>query len=300
MVGATAAHAIAIKEIVSDIALIDVAKDMVGGQAFDLDHATAYTHGVQVRVGDYSELKDDDIVVITCGAHGSPGKTRLDLIYTNAGIIRGVIARIKEQSKNVFIIMVSNPVDVLTYIALKESGLPKERVFGVGTMLDTARLRVSIAHQLGLSQFDVQVYMLGEHGDSSFATLSSATIGGIPLNDFPGFDRKMIKNIEEDIRKAAYQIVTAKKSTYYGISHVIAKTVQALLHNAGHIFTTCSLAEGQYDVDDVAIGLPSSVNSNGVKILEGHPLSEGERKQLHDSAKIIRGVIDEVYSKTVA
>jgi len=257
MVGATAAQVLAIKEVVSDIVLIDVAEELVHGQAMDINHATAFTNGVHVRVGGYADMQDDDIVVIACGVpQGRDGnaESRLDLVSKNAGIIRSVVGNIKAQGKQVYIVMVSNPVDVLTYIALKESGLPKERVFGTGTVLDTARLRVALANTLQVSQRHVHADVLGEHGDSSFPILSHATIGGIPLADFPGYDAAMMATIADDIRKAAYRIIEAKKATYYGIGHVVAQVVEALQGERASIMPVCSLAEGEYGLHDVVEG----------------------------------------------
>ncbi|HEV7454889.1 MAG TPA: hypothetical protein VGO07_06545, partial [Candidatus Saccharimonadales bacterium] len=231
MVGATAAQALAIKEIVSDIVLIDVAEELVHGQAMDINHATAFTDGVHVRVGDYHEIKEDDIVVITCGIAQKPGQSRRELLAVNADIITDVAGKVMAQGKPVFILMVANPVDVLTDVALRVSGLPKERVFGTGTTLDSARLCVTLAHNLHVSQQAVQAFILGEHGDSSFPALSNATVDGIPLADFPGFDPAMIEDISDDIRAAAYRIIEAKKSTYYGIGNVVAKIVEALTHD---------------------------------------------------------------------
>jgi L-lactate dehydrogenase len=288
MVGATAAHALAIKEIVNDIVLIDVAKDLVHGQAMDINHATAYTNGVHVRVGDYDEIKEDDIVVITCGLAQKPGQTRLELLEANSNIIKDVVGKVMAQGKPVFILMVANPVDVLTHVALKASGLPKERVFGTGTSLDTARLKVTLAHKLHVSQKAVQAYILGEHGDSSFPALSNASIGGIPLTAFPGFEPQMVEGVADEIRAAAYKIIETKRSTYYGIGHVVAKVVEAMLRDTGTIFPVCSLAEGEYGLKDVVLGLPSLVSSHGARILEGYPLSKLEEKQLQDSAAIIR------------
>jgi L-lactate dehydrogenase len=296
MVGATAAHSIAIREIVSDVVLIDVAEDLVRGQAMDINHATGYTNGVHVRVGSYDDIKENDIIVITCGLHQKPGQTRMDLLEANVKIIRDVTHKVMQGSKDkpVYIVMVSNPVDVLTYIALKESGLPKERVLGTGTTLDTARLRVTLAHELHVSQQQIETYILGEHGDSSFATLSSASIGGIPLVKFPGFQQSTVETIEQDIRNAAYNIIAAKKSTYYGIGNIVAKIVEALVKDTRDILPVCSIAEGEYGLENVAISLPSLVGIHGVKILDGHPLDKAETESLHASAHIIQDAISSV------
>lgn len=288
MVGATAAQAIATKEIASDIVLIDVAEDLVRGQAMDINHATAYTNGVHVHVGSYADIQEDDIVVIACGAPQKPGQSRLELIDTNVRIIRGVVGQIMQQGKQVYIVMVTNPVDVLTYIALKESGLPKERVFGTGTMLDTARLRVALANTLQVSQRHIHAFVLGEHGDSSFPALSHASVSGVPLVDFPGFKPEITQTIDEDIRRAAYQIIEAKKSTYYGIGHVVAQVVEALQRETASILPVCSLAEGEYGIDGVVLGLPTLVSTKGVQILDKYPLAAAEQRSLHDSADVIR------------
>ncbi|HEU4914577.1 MAG TPA: L-lactate dehydrogenase [Candidatus Saccharimonadales bacterium] len=294
MVGATAAQALAIKEVVHDIVLVDVAEDLVRGQAMDINHATAFTSGVTVRVGGYDEIKEDDIVVIASGAAQKPGQTRLELADINTAIIRDVVGRIMAQGKLVYILMVANPVDVLTYVALKESGLPKERVLGSGTTLDTARLRVAIASKAGVSQSNVHAYILGEHGDSSFPALSNATIAGIPLAAFPGVDPALKGTIAGDIRQAAYKIIEAKKSTYYGIGNVVAKLVEALLRDTASVYPVCSLATGEYGVDGVVLGLPSKVSSRGVEIVDGYPLSASEKQSLLNSAAIVRAAIGRI------
>lgn len=288
LVGATAAYTLAIKEVVHDIVLIDVAEELAQGQALDINHAAAYTNGVHVRTGDYSEIKENDIIVITCGLPRKIGQTRLDLLGANARIVRDVTKQIKGQGKPVYILVVANPVDALTQVALEVSGLPKNRVFGTGTTLDTARLRATLANQLNVSQETVEAYVLGEHGDSSFPALSQATIGNVPLERFPGFRKDIVANIEQDIRKASLGIIAAKKSTYYGIGHVVAKLVAAMVQERAVIYTVCSLAEGEYKLHNVVIGLPSLVSNKGVTILDKYPLTETELQRLHASAAALK------------
>jgi len=288
MVGATAAQALALKETVSEIVLIDVAEELVAGQAMDINHAAAFTRDVHVRVGDYNEIKDDDIVVVTCGLAQKPGQTRLELLSVNAGIIRDVVTKIVAGGRSVYIVMVANPVDILTKVALDVSGLPKERVFGTGTTLDTARYRVTLANKLGVSQQEINGYILGEHGDSSFPALSATIIGGVPLTQFPGYSEDMVATIDKDIRDAAYRIIEAKKSTYYGIGSVIARIVESLTSNTTSILPVCSLANGEYGLHDVVIGLPSLVSHDGAKILDNYPLNAEELKNLTNSARIIK------------
>ncbi|HUC90186.1 MAG TPA: L-lactate dehydrogenase [Patescibacteria group bacterium] len=294
MVGATAAQVLAIKEVVQDIILIDVAEDLVRGQAMDINHATAYTDGVHVRVGSYSEIAEDDIVVLTCGAPQQPGQSRLELLESNSRIVKDVVGKVMAQGAPVYILVVANPVDILTYVALKASGLPKERVFGTGTSLDTARLRVILANALHVSQQQIEAYVLGEHGDSSFPALSQATIGGIPLAEFPGFDAGKAATIEQNIRSAAYEIIEAKHSTYYGIGHVVAKIVEAMVRDVASIYPLCSMTAGEYGLNDVVIGLPSLVNNKGVKILDKYPLDDSEMARLDASAAIISAAIKQL------
>lgn len=288
MVGATAAQALAIKEVVHEIILIDVAEDLVAGQAMDINHGAAFATSVHVRVGDYDEIERDDIVVITCGLPQKPGQSRRELLDTNAGIVRTVVGKVMAQGQPVFIVMVANPVDVLTHVALEASGLPKERVFGTGTSLDTARLQVTLANKLHVRPQAVQAYILGEHGDSSFPALSSAAIGGVPLAKFPGFQADMVKGLAQEIRGNAYKIIAAKHSTYYGIGNTVAVVVDALLCPTDTVLPLCLLTAGEYGLRDVVIGLPALISNKGARILDGYPLNAEERQLLHTSADIIR------------
>lgn len=286
MVGATIAYALAVTETVSDIRLIDIAEELVAGQATDISHATSYARDVRVQVGDYSEIETDDIVIIASGAAQKPGQSRLDLLTINAGIMRDVVQKVMAGGKEVFILVVANPVDVLTRVALTESGLPKNRVFGSGTTLDTARLRVALADKLAVSPTAIQAYILGEHGDSSFPAVSGATVGGLPLSSFAedGID---FDSIGGEVRTVVYKIIDAKKSTYYGIGQVVAKIVEAMQQERGSIFSVCSLIEGEYGLENVVIGLPSVVSSKGVQIIDNYPLSDTEMRNLKDSAAIV-------------
>lgn len=296
MVGATAAQALATKEIVHDIALIDVAEDIAKAQAMDITHASAYTSGVQVRVDDYSQITEQDIVIITSGASmaGQGANNRMELLATNVKIIRDVVGKIMQQGKApAFIVMVTNPVDVLTKVALEVSGLPKERVFGTGTVIDTARMQVTLGNLLHVQPQQIEALVLGEHGDSSFPALSHATVGGVPLDKFPGFSPDMTATIHTDIRNTAYKIVQAKRSTNFSIGHVIAKIVEALLSNKGTILPVCSLATGEYGLRDVVVGLPNLVSNKGVLIVDGYPLTGEETDKLQASAQVIKEAIDE-------
>lgn len=294
MVGASAAYACALRSVVEEIILIDRNPDLAWGQAADINDAMGIDRNVVVRAGDYDDIKDDDIVVITAGAPQLPGQTRLELIGTNAVIMRDIIRQVRKNNAAPYIVVVSNPVDVLTYVALKESGLPKNRVFGTGTTLDTSRLKSYLADALQVESKAVDAYILGEHGDSSFSTIETAQVGEVPLRDYPGFEEELINDVEQKIRDRAYRVIEAKKSTYFAIGFVISKIVSALRRSTGTVYPVCSLAEGEYELEDVVLGLPSVVSSDGVKILPGFQFTDRQRSALLQSAEVVKGAIDSI------
>ena len=291
MVGATAAYACALRSVVEEIVLIARNADLVWGQAADINDAMGLDRNVEVRAGDYSDIATDDIVVITAGSPQMPGQTRLELIGVNANIMRDIVKNIMAGGAKPYLVIVSNPVDVLTYVALKESGLPKTRVFGTGTTLDTSRLKSYLADALNVDSKAVDAYILGEHGDSSFSTIETAQVGEVPIRKYPGFTDELVDNIEQKIRDRAYRVIDTKKSTYFAIGFVISKIVSALRHSAHTVYPVCSLAEGEYGLDNVVLGLPSTISSDGVKILAGYPLTEREQAALRHSAEVISEII---------
>lgn len=291
MVGATAAYACALRSVVEEIVLIDRNADLVWGQAADINDAMGLDRNVEVRAGDYSDIATDDIVVITAGSPQMPGQTRLELIGVNANIMRDIVKNIMAAGAKPYLVVVSNPVDVLTYVALKESGLPKARVFGTGTTLDTSRLKSYLADALNVDSKAVDAYILGEHGDSSFSTIETAQVGEVPIREYPGFTDELVDNIEQKIRDRAYRVIDTKKSTYFAIGFVISKIVSALRHSAHTVYPVCSLAEGEYGLDNVVLGLPSAISSDGVKILAGYPLTDREKELLAQSAEVVSEII---------
>lgn len=295
MVGSTAAYTLAIGQVVDEIVLIDRNEANSWGQAADINDAMGLESGVIVRPGSYDDIETNDIVIVTAGTSQQPGQTRMELIDINAGIMRGIVKDIMARDIEPFIIVVANPVDVLTYVALKESGLPKNRVFGTGTTLDTSRLRSHLASNLEVNSREVDAYILGEHGDSSFSTIETAQIGDVPLREFPNFNEELIQNIDQDIRDRAYRIIEAKKSTYYGIGQVIAKVVAALRRSSHSVFPVCSLVEGEYGLHDVVLGLPSTVSADGVKILSGYQMTERQQAALELSAGVVRDAIQNIH-----
>ena len=221
MVGASTAYALALRSVVEEIVLIDRSEDMAWGQAADINDAMGLDRNVSVRPGTYDDIATDDIVVISAGAPQQPDQTRMELLDVNVGIMREIIQNIMKNGAQPYLVVVSNPVDVMTYVALKESGLPKNRVMGTGTTLDTSRLKSLIADGLGVNSRDVDAYILGEHGDSSFSTIETAQIGEIPLRDYPGYTDELVEDVEQKIRDRAYKIIETKKSTYFAIGFVV-------------------------------------------------------------------------------
>ena len=291
MVGASTAYALALRSVVEEIVLIDRTEDMAWGQAADINDAMGLDRSVSVRPGTYDDIATDDIVVISAGAPQQPNQTRMELLGINVGIMREIIQNIMKNGAQPYLVVVSNPVDVMTYVALKESGLPKSRVMGTGTTLDTSRLKSLIADGLGVNSRDVDAYILGEHGDSSFSTIETAQIGEIPLREYPGYTDELVENIEQKIRDRAYRIIETKKSTYFAIGFVVSKIVSALRQANSTIYPVCSLVEGEYGIDNVVLGLPSTLSRDGVKILAGYPLTDREREALHASAGVVAEAI---------
>ena len=291
MVGATAAYACALRSVIEEIVLIDRSEDLAWGQAADINDAMGIDRNVVVHTGNYSDINDDDIVVITAGAPQLPGQTRLELVDVNAKIMRDIVRNIMANGAKPYLVIVSNPVDVLTYVALKESGLPKNRVFGTGTALDTSRMKSYLANAFNVDSKAVDAYILGEHGDSSFSTIETAQIGEVPIREYPGFTEEMIDGIEQKVRDRAYRVIETKKSTYFAIGFVVSKIVSALRKSTHTVYPVCSLAEGEYGLNNVVLGLPSTISSDGVKILAGYPLTEREKESLNKSAGIIAEMI---------
>ena len=291
MVGASTAYALALRSVVEEIVLIDRTEDMAWGQAADINDAMGLDRSVSVRPGTYDDIATDDIVVISAGAPQQPNQTRMELLGINVGIMREIIQNIMKNGAQPYLVVVSNPVDVMTYVALKESGLPKNRVMGTGTTLDTSRLKSLIADGLGVNSRDVDAYILGEHGDSSFSTIETAQIGEIPLREYPGYTDELVENVEQKIRDRAYRIIETKKSTYFAIGFVVSKIVSALRQANSTIYPVCSLVEGEYGIDNVVLGLPSTLSRDGVKILAGYPLTDREREALHASAGVVAEAI---------
>jgi L-lactate dehydrogenase len=287
-VGASIAFNLVSEEIANEITIIDIAKEMARAQAADLADAANFSFGTTVREGGYDQIQDGDLIVITCGAAQKEGQTRLDLLNINAKIIRSVLDQIKQTGKNVYIIMVTNPVDVLTYIAVQEYGFPQNQVFGSGTYLDTGRLRVYLGQKFEVNPHSVHAYIIGEHGDTSFPALSKASVGGIPLRHFMELNERVYDQLTQEVRQQAYEIIKAKQATYYGIGAAVGELCRIILRNEKRIVALSVLAEGYYEQADVCFGLPVRLGSDGVKFVGELRLNDLEKETLHKSCQVLK------------
>lgn len=291
MVGSVTAYSLMVQELVEEIVLIDIDKEKLEGHYFDLFHASSLTKQTFVRMGDYSGIEENDIVIVTAGTAQKIGQNRLELVGTNSKIVEEITRNVMKNGKNIFLIIVANPVDVLTYIAYKVSGLEKSRVFGSGTSTDTARLNAYIANKFQLPHKDVECFVIGEHGESCFAAFSMSQIKGEPILNSPEFNKLSYDEVNKYIHEAAYKIINCVGATYFGIGSAVSEIVDGIVNNRNKLLTTSSIADGEYGQSNLAIGLPNFVNASGTKIDPTHNLDAQELVMLNSSANIIKEVI---------
>lgn len=262
-------------------------------------HGMPFVGNVDIYVGDYEDLADASIIIVTAGANQKPGETRLDLVKKNVAIFKSIIPQIAKLNFGGVLLVVSNPVDILSLVAWKLSGLPKERVIGSGTVLDTSRLKVQIGQHLDVDSRSVHAYIIGEHGDSEIAAFSCANISGIPLEDFcelrghENHDDEM-EEIAENVKNIAYEIIAKKDATYYGIAMAVRRICEAIVRNEKSILPVSRLVEGEYGISDIYLSLPAIVGAGGVLTKIPIPLDEEEQEGLKGSAKTLKGVVDEL------
>ncbi len=282
LVGATAAYALVMRGIGREIILVDKNDKRARAEADDIRHAVPFAHPLDIRAGQFSDLKNSKVVIIAAGVSQKPGETRLQLLGRNAAVFQEVIPRILQQAPDAVLVNATNPVDIMTHMAAhyaRESGIPSRRVIGSGTTLDTARFRTLLGKHLGVDSQHVHAYVVGEHGDSEVLAWSLVNIGGIPLEDFIGMegirlDDAVRKQIDEDVRKAAYQIIAGKGSTYYGIGSALARIVGAIIYDQRAILTICSPARKIAGIKNVTASLPHLVGGTGLSPI--FPCPSGE------------------------
>ncbi len=298
-VGAASAFAIMESGLFSEMVLIDANKEKAEGEALDISHGLPFAKPMQIYAGDYEDIADAAIVVVTAGAGQKPGETRLDLVKKNVGIFKTIIPQIAEKNKEGILLIVANPVDILTLAALKLSGYPENRVFGSGTVLDTARLKYLLGEHLEVDSRSVHAFIIGEHGDSEIAAWSSANVSGIPLNAFcemrGHFDHEnAMKKIAEDVKNSAYEIIGKKGATYYGIAMSVKRILEAVVRDEKSILPISSLQHDNHGISDITISMPAIVGRNGVEGTVPISLSPEEKAALLESAKTLKTVADDV------
>lgn len=291
-VGSTAAYALLIEGIVSEIALIDINKEKVEGEAMDLRQGLQFKTNTTIIFGNsYKLCKNADIVIICAGKHTKPGQSRIDLVKENSLLFKKMIPSITKYNKKCILLIVSNPLDILTYLALKYSKFPKNRVFGTGTILDTARLRYKLGKYFEVSPTSVHAYILGEHGDSSFPVWSTANIAGAGLKHFKKYNKKAMNKIFLETKNAAYEIIAKKGATYYAIGLGVARIVKAILSDQNAVLALSGYLKNYHGVSDVCLSVPTIVNRNGIKEQIVLPLNSLEKKQLRKSASLMKSII---------
>ena len=297
-VGSATAFALMESGVFSELVLIDADRNRAEGEALDISHGLPFSKPMQIYAGGYEDIGDAAVVIVTAGAGQKPGETRLDLVKKNVGIFRSVIPQITQYNKDGILLIVANPVDILTYTAQRLSGFPSNRVFGSGTVLDTARLKYLLGEHLSVDSRSIHAFIIGEHGDSEIAAWSSANVSGVPLNKFcemrGHFDHlNSTKRIAEDVKNSAYEIINKKKATYYGIAMSVKRICEAIVRDEKSILPVSSIQpDGEYG--GVALSMPAIVGKNGVEDMVPIELSDEEKAALKNSADTLRAVLEDV------
>jgi L-lactate dehydrogenase len=295
-VGTSFAFALLLSGLASEIVLIDANENKVRGEAMDLNHAVPLVTPTRITAGTYADCKGAAVTVITAGSAQRPGETRLNLLQRNADIFKQIIPSVVENNPNGILLIATNPVDVLSYVAWKISGLPADRVIGSGTILDTARFRYLLSQQFDVDPRSVHAYIIGEHGDSEVPVWSLANIAGMRLESYCEANNLVCRNEElqsifEQTRDAAYHIINLKGATYYAIAAGLLRIVEAILRDQGTVLSVSSLMENYYDINDVYLSLPTKVDRGGIEHTIRLQLDQTEVEGLRNSAKILKDTI---------
>ena len=297
-VGATIAFAITQKSLFSELVLIDSNHAKAEGEAMDICHGLPFTHPMKVYAGDYSDISDCFLIIITAGAAQRPDETRLDIVHRNVEIYKKIIPQITKYNKEAIILVVSNPVDILTYCTIKLSGYPANRVLGSGTVLDTARLKYRLGRSLCVDSRSIHAFIIGEHGDSELAVWSSVNVSGIDLDDFHGLcgscDNISFNEIYESVRDSAYEVIERKGATYYGIAMAVMKIIVSIIRDEHSVLPVSCYIDGHYGLSDLCIGVPAIVGNEGVEKVLDIPLDVEEQQKLSASVKTLKNVIAEL------
>lgn len=300
-VGATIAYKLSGEDIASQIVLIDINKEKVEGEVMDIKQGTCFRNPVSIIAGEYADAKDSDIVIITSGIARKPGQTRIELTQTNVNIIKEITPQIVKAAPNAIYIIVSNPVDVLTYVFTRISGLPENQIIGSGTVLDTARLRYGLSEHFHVAQKNIHAYVYGEHGDSSFVPWSNADIASVNLDDYyaamadkVGIEKLNKDAMEEYVHKSGGQVIAKKGATFYAVSVAVCELCNLILAASDSVATVSSMMHGEYGIEDVCLSTLTLVGPNGVQGRIPMHLTEEEVAKLQASAKVLKDVIAQI------
>lgn len=298
MVGMSFAYSMLNQDICDELCLIDINKERARGEAADLSHGLPFApSSMKIYAGEYENCADMDLVVICAGAPQLEGQTRRDLLQKNYKVFKTIVKPVVESGfKGVFLVA-SNPVDVMTKVVLDLSGFPPEKVLGTGTTLDTARLRYMMSDYFKLNPRNVHAYVIGEHGDSEFVAWSNAQISVLPVSQLENYNENMmgvLMKIAVSVRDSAYEIIKAKKATYYGIGMVLSRLTRAILNDENSVFTVSAYLNGQYDEKNIYIGVPAVINRNGVREILELSLNSEEKRKFKHSSDILKEMLDEI------
>lgn len=298
-VGSSSAFALMQSGLFSEIALLDANKERAEGEALDIFHGTPFAAGrVKVYAADYDDIIDAGIIIITAGAAQQPGETRLDLVNKNIAIFKQIIPEIAKRDYKGILLVVANPVDILTLAAAKMAGLPESRVIGSGTVLDTARLKTALGEHLGVDSRSMHAFIIGEHGDSEIVAWSSANVSGVPLHDVCEMrghfnHEEAMARIAEEVKNSAYEIIEKKKATYYGIAMSVVRICRAIVMNEKSILPVSSVMHGHYGIKGVALSMPAIVGAEGIETHVPIVLNEEEQAKLRESAATMEKIAKE-------
>ena len=282
----------------SEMVLIDADKAKAEGEALDISHGVPFSKPIKIYAGDYDDIKNASLIIISAGANQRPGETRLDLVKKNISIFKSIIPEIKKRDFKGILLIVANPVDILTTVAIKLSGLPENRVIGSGTVLDTARLKHELGNHLNVDPRSVHAFIIGEHGDSEIAAWSSANISGIPLHNFCEMrghfnHEEATKKIAEDVKNSAYEIISRKKATYYGIAMAVKRICEAIARDEKSILPISSMLHGEHGIEGISLSMPAIVGKDGVETLVPIQLNDEEESKIRLSAKTLQDTLNQ-------
>ena len=296
-VGATSAFSLIQTGLFSEMVLIDANTQKAEGEAMDLSHGSAYLTPMNIYAGTYDDIVDAGLIVITAGANQKPDETRLDLVKKNVQIFKSIIPEIKERNCEGILLIVSNPVDILTEVALKLSGFPSNRVIGSGTVLDTARLKYVLGKHLQVDPRDIHAYIIGEHGDSELVVWSGAQVAGIHINHFCELrghfnHEESMERLAQEVRDSAYEIIKRKGATYYGVAVAVKRIATAIVKDEHAVLPISSLMQGEFGLNDICLSIPTVIGQNGVEKVVDIYLNNDENEKLQTSAKALKDVLD--------